>query len=253
MRTTESRGRKMPNKKFHGKNYCFGFCDSIKAADERSQNQWNFRKYNLWWKCHKIYQKDQNRSWRKGNKRSSRLFKETFYSVGIRVSGCLWSYFKVGPFLFSQYLLHGFKKSRSYLPSSAKHTEGGANQFLQGWFDEMQLFSKETTWWDVYWLFLQQVTSMSNYCYLITQLFRCKDGSEFETNLGSLNCSDCEGVFSPVSESAWACSQCKKQRDSKLCVATLEQLDKELKSQSEDADCSKETVLQFEKVIRLEH
>ena len=55
-----------------------------------------------------------------------------------------------------------------------------------------------------------------------------------------------------MSESAWACSQCKKQRDSKLCEAALEKLDKELKSQSEDADCSKETVLQFEKVIRLE-
>ena len=70
--------------------------------------------------------------------------------------------------------------------------------------------------------------------------------------MGSLNCSDCEGVFSSVSETAWACSQCKKERDSKLCVAALEKLDKELKSQSGEADCSKETVLQFEKVIHLE-
>ena len=85
------------------------------------------------------------------------------------------------------------------------------------------------------------------------QLFRCKDGSEFETNLGSLKCFDCEGVFSSVSESAWVCSQCKKQKDSKLCEAALEKLDKELKSQSGEADCSKETVLQFEKVIRLQH
>lgn len=55
-----------------------------------------------------------------------------------------------------------------------------------------------------------------------------------------------------MSETAWACSKCQKKRDSKLCVADLEKLDKELKKQSEDADCSKETVLQFEKVIHLE-
>ena len=93
---------------------------------------------------------------------------------------------------------------------------------------------------------------MYNVKSVIIQLFRCKDGSEFGTNLGSLKCFDCEGVFSSVSGSVWACSQCKKQRDSKLCEAALEKLDKELQSQSEDADCSKETVLQFEKVIRLE-
>ena len=149
----------MQNRKFHRKNYCFGFCNSIKAADERSQNQWNFRKYNLWWKCHKIYQKDQNRSWRKGNKRSSRLFKETFYPFRIRMSGCLWSFFQAGAFMFSQYLLHGFEKSRNYLQSCSFSTEGRNHQFLQGRFDEMQLFSQETTWWDVYWLFLQQVRS----------------------------------------------------------------------------------------------
>ena len=88
---------------------------------------------------------------------------------------------------------------------------------------------------------------------IIIKLFRCKDGSEFETNLGSLKCFDCEGIFSSVSDNVWACSLCRKERDSKLCVAALEKFDKELKSQSEDADCSKETVLQFEKVIRLEH
>ena len=161
VRTIESLRREMQNRKFHGKNYCFGFCNSIKAADERSQNQRNFRKYNLWWKCHKIYQKDKKRSWRKGNKRNPGLFKETFYSVRIRMPRCLRGFFKTGPFLFSQYLLHGFEESRSYLQSCAKHREGGVNQFLQGWFDEMQLFSKETTLWDVYWLFLQQVTLFS--------------------------------------------------------------------------------------------
>ena len=94
---TQGCRRKMQNKKFHRKNNCFGFYNSIKAVDERSQKQWNLTQYNLWWKwwkCHKVYQKNQKRSWRKRHKRSNCLFKEKFNSVRIRMSSCVWSSFK---------------------------------------------------------------------------------------------------------------------------------------------------------------
>merc|ERR1712066_480060 len=59
---------------------------------------------------------------------------------------------------------------------------------------------------------------------------RCLDGTEFDTNLGSLRCLDCEGregeegVYSPVSETEWSCSNCKKKKNSKQCEAALEKL-----------------------------
>ena len=101
-------------------------------------------------------------------------------------------------------------------------------------------------------MFLQKVNKAITFLLYKADLFRCEDGTEFDTHFSSLTCLDCEGVFSPSSEAEWSCSNCNKKRDSKQCTATLEKLDAELKCQTENADYSKETVLQFEKVIHLD-
>jgi len=82
---------------------------------------------------------------------------------------------------------------------------------------------------------------------------RCLDGTEFDTNFGSLRCLECEALLSPVSQTEWSCSNCKEKKSSKQCEAALEKLNTELKRQSEDADYNKETVLQFEKILEREN
>ena len=115
----------------------------------------------------------------------------------------------------------------------------------------MQLLQKKTTLWNVYWMFLQQVNRAVSLLRSKQDLLRCEDGTEFDTHFSSLSCSDCEGLVSSVSSTEWSCSNCKKKKDSKQCGALLEKLDKKLKQESENADYSKESVIQFEQVIPL--
>eukprot|EP00092_Neocalanus_flemingeri_P013011 GFUD01014021.1.p1 GENE.GFUD01014021.1~~GFUD01014021.1.p1 ORF type:complete len:502 (+),score=117.10 GFUD01014021.1:107-1612(+) len=85
---------------------------------------------------------------------------------------------------------------------------------------------------------------------------RCKDGSEFGTGFGSLQCKDCDGLVSSTDprngEAEWLCGGCKKTRTGKECIAILDDLHTKLEKLSESADDNKESVLSFEKLLSRE-
>ena len=79
---------------------------------------------------------------------------------------------------------------------------------------------------------------------------RCKDGSEFGTGFGGLQCPNCSGIMSEISpdSSCWSCSGCNMEKASQECRDLLDKLEMELKQKSEKADNSKESVQEFENV-----
>ena len=88
--------------------------------------------------------------------------------------------------------------------------------------------------------------------YCLFSSFRCKDGTEFGTGFGSLQCKTGCGLLSscdPLKEDAdWVCSGCKKKVPGKECVGKFDELDKKLKTLSKEAAESKESIMDFEKV-----
>ena len=117
----------------------------------------------------------------------------------------------------------------------------------------MQLFQKKTIGNDRDTLLLPEVmpiiwsrgSSSSSVC------FRCKDGSEFGTGFGGLQCPECSEIMSEsnsFSSPPWRCSGCHLEKASQDCRDLLDKLELELKEKSEKADNSKESVQEFENV-----
>ena len=82
--------------------------------------------------------------------------------------------------------------------------------------------------------------------------FRCKDGTEYGTGFGSLQCQSCEGFLSSSDprniDAEYICGGCNKKKNGRECIALLDALNVKLIKLSESADDNKETATSFDQV-----
>ena len=77
---------------------------------------------------------------------------------------------------------------------------------------------------------------------------RCSDGSEFGTGFGGVQCNDCDGILTMITDDEWRCAECGQGRGAEQCQDLLTNLNTELSLLSHQADQSRQSVLEFQNV-----
>jgi len=82
---------------------------------------------------------------------------------------------------------------------------------------------------------------------------RCKDGTEYGTGFGSLQCQSCEGFILSADprniDAEWICGGCNKKTNGRECIDLLDALNVKLIKLSESADDNKETATSFDQLL----
>ena len=77
---------------------------------------------------------------------------------------------------------------------------------------------------------------------------RCSDRSEFGTGFGGVQCNDCDGILTMITDDEWRCAECGQERGAEQCQDLLTNLNNELSLLSHQADQSRQSVLEFQNV-----
>jgi len=93
----------------------------------------------------------------------------------------------------------------------------------------------------------KQLQEMGIHC----SCLRCMDRGEFGTGFGGLKCDSCQGSLNEsLDNGKWSCDSCDKSKNGAECRQVLEKLERKVAHMSKEADASRESVLQFESLLK---